>query len=152
MAKVKDYEMPDDLFYHKQYSWVKIEEDDLVRVGMIDFAQKEAGDITYIDLPFEGDEIQANETCGKIQSAKWIGKLVAPLSGEIVEVNYDLEGDATLINSDCYGDGWIFTLAPSKFEEEKAALMQGQAALDWLQKEIEDLEKGKAEGKDYAAE
>jgi len=152
MAKVNNYEMPEDLYYHKEYSWVKIEEDDLVRVGMIDFAQSEAGDITYVDLPFEGDEINAEETCGKIQSAKWIGKLVAPMSGEIVEVNYELEGDATLINSDCYGDGWIFTLAPSKLDEELPGLMKGEAAVEWLKKEIEELEKGKAEGKDYAKE
>ena len=152
MAKVKDFEMPDDLYYHSEYTWIKMEDDDLVRVGLIDFAQSEAGDITYIDLPFEGDEVKANETCGKIQSAKWIGKLTAPLSGEIVEVNYDLEGDATLVNSDCYGEGWIFILEPSNLEEEMSELMKGQAALEWLGKEIEDLEKGKAEGRDYAKE
>ena len=152
MAKVKNYEMPDDLYYHNQYSWVRIEEDDLVRVGMIDFAQAEAGDITYVDLPFEGDEIQIDETCGKVQSAKWIGKLVAPLSGEIVEVNYDLEGDATLINSDCYGDGWIFTMNASNLEGELPKLLKGEDAIKWLEKEIEELEKGKTEGKDYAKE
>lgn len=152
MAKVKNYDMPDDLYYHKDYCWVKIEEDDLMRVGMIDFAQREAGDITYVDLPFEGDEIQVNETCGKIQSAKWIGKLVAPLSGQIVEVNYDLESDATLINSDCYGNGWIFTLAPSNMGEELSGLMKGPDAVSWLEKEIQNLEKSKAEGKDYAKE
>lgn len=152
MAKVKDYEMPDDLYYHKEYSWVKKESDELVRVGLIDFAQSEAGDITYVDLPFEGDEVEENETCGKIQSAKWIGKLVAPMSGEIEEVNYDLEGDATLINSDCYGEGWIFTLRPSNMEEELGKLMKGEDAVKWLEKEIEELEKNKAEGKDYAQE
>lgn len=152
MAKVKNYEMPDDLYYHKDFCWVKVESDDLVRVGLIDFAQSEAGDITYVDLPFEGDAIQANDTCGKIQSAKWIGKLVAPMSGEIKEVNYDLEGDATLINSDCYGGGWIFTLVPENFAEELPGLMKGPDALKWLEQEITKLEKDKAEGKDYAKE
>jgi glycine cleavage system H protein len=149
MAKVKGFEMPDDLYYHNEYSWVKIEDDDMVKVGMIDFAQSEAGDITYVDLPFEGDEVEIDETCGKVQSAKWIGKLVAPLSGEIVEVNYELEGDATLINSDCYGEGWVLCLAPSKLDEELPKLMKGQAAVDWLEKEVEKLEKEKTEGKSY---
>ncbi len=152
MVKVKEYDMPDDLYYHKDFSWLKKESDDLVRVGLIDFAQAEAGDITYVDLPFEGDEVSQDETCGKVQSAKWIGKLVSPVSGEIVEVNYDLESDATLINSDCYGEGWILTINPSNLEEELATLLQGQAAADWLEKEIEEVEKGKAEGKDYASE
>lgn len=152
MADVKGYKMPDDLYYHKDFCWVRFEGEDLVRVGLIDFAQAEAGDITYVDMPFEGDALQANETCGKVQSAKWIGKLVAPLSGEIAEVNYDLEGDATLINRDCYGDGWIFTMRPSNLDEEKAALMQGAAAAAWLEEEVAKVEKGKAEGKSYAQE
>lgn len=152
MAKVKDFEMPDDLYYHKDFCWVRKESDDLVRVGLIDFAQAEAGDITYVDLPFEGDEVAANETCGKIQSAKWIGKMVAPISGEIVEVNYELESDATLINRDCYGEGWIITIRPSDWEGEVADLMQGEAAAQWLEKEIAEVEKGKAEGKSYASE
>ena len=67
-------------------------------------------------------------------------------------MNYELEGDATLINRDCYGDGWIFTMRPSDLESEKAALMQGAAAAAWLEKEIAAVEQGKAEGKSYAQE
>lgn len=152
MVKVREFEMPDELYYHKGFCWVKKESDDLVRVGLIDFAQSEAGDITYIDLPFEGDEVEQDEPCGKIQSAKWIGKLVAPVNGEVVEVNYDLESDATLINRDCYGSGWIMTVRPSDLDGDMANLMQGQPAHEWLEKEIDEVEKGKAEGKDYAAE
>ncbi len=152
MAKVRNYEMPDDLYYHKDFCWVRKESEELVRVGLIDFAQAEAGDITYIDLPFEGDEVTANETCGKIQSAKWIGKMVSPVSGEIVEVNYELESDATLLNKDCYGEGWIITIRPSNLDEEMSELFCGQAALAWLEKEIAEVEKGKAEGKNYASD
>ena len=117
MAKVQNYEMPDDLYYHKDFCWVKKEDDELVRVGLIDFAQAEAGDITYVDLPFEGDEVEADETCGKVQSAKWIGKLVAPVSGEIVEVNVALEDEPELVNSDPYGDGWMIKFKPSNPDE-----------------------------------
>jgi len=152
MAQVKDYGMPDDLYYHKDFCWVRKESDDLVRVGLIDFAQAQAGDITYIDLPFEGDEVNRDETCGKIQSAKWIGKMVSPVTGEVAEVNYDLESDATLINKDCYGDGWIMTVTPSDLEGDLANLVQGSAAVEWLESEIARVEKEKAEGKDYASE
>jgi glycine cleavage system H protein len=152
MAQVKDYDMPDDLLYHKEFCWVRKESDGLVRVGLIDFAQAQAGDITYIDLPFEGDEITQDDTCGKIQSAKWIGKMISPVNGEVAEVNYDLESDATLINKDCYGDGWIMTVTASDLEGDIANLVQGQAAVEWLEREIERVEKEKAEGKDYGSE
>jgi len=79
--------MPDDLYYHKEHAWVRVESPDRVVVGMNDFYQKSAGDTTYIDLPFEGDEVSQGETIGKIQSSKWVGKFVAPVSGEIIEVS-----------------------------------------------------------------
>jgi len=79
--------MPEDLYYHEENSWARVESDGTVTVGMDDFYQKQAGDTTYIDLPFEGDTVSQGETCGKIQSSKWVGKLVSPISGEITEVN-----------------------------------------------------------------
>ena len=141
--RVQDYELPDELHYHKEHTWVRVEDDGRVRVGLNDFAQAAAGDITYVDLPFDGDEVEEGETCGKIQSSKWVGKLIAPVSGEITEVNEELENDATLINRSCYADGWIILIQPGNLDEELANLMQGQAAADWLAKEIEQVEKEK---------
>ena len=141
--KVREYDMPDDLYYHSEHTWIKIEDDGRVRVGLNDFAQAAAGDITYVDLPFEGDEVEPGETCGKIQSSKWVGKLVAPVGGEIAEVNEELENDATLINQSCYGDGWIILIEPGNLDEDLENLMKGQAAADWLEKEIEQVEKEK---------
>ena len=69
------------------------------------FYQKSAGDTTYIDLPFEEDEIEQGETCGKIQSAKWVGKFVSPISGEITQANEELEDYCTLINKNPYDKG-----------------------------------------------
>jgi glycine cleavage system H protein len=149
MAKVRDYLLPDDLYVHKDFCWARVESPDCVRVGLIDFAQAQAGDITYIDLPFEGDEIIANETCGKLQSSKWIGKLIAPLSGAVLAINSDLESDATLVNQDCYGKGWIFTLQPSNLDADLKTLYHGAAAVQWLEGEIERVEREKAEGKDF---
>lgn len=140
--KVREYDLPDDLHYHSDHTWVKVD-GDKVRVGLNDFAQAAAGDITYIDLPFEGDEVEAGETCGKIQSSKWVGKLIAPVSGEIVEVNSELENDATLVNKSPYGDGWFVVIEANNLEEDLAKLMKGQAAADWLEAEIQKVEKEK---------
>ncbi len=150
MAKVKDYELPDDLYYHNEHCWVKVESDSLVRVGLNDFAQQLAGDISYVDLPFEGDAVEKDETCGKLQSSKWIGKLVAPISGEITEVNSELESEANLINKDPYNAGWIIAISPSNLEEELKSLHQGEDAVKWLQSEIDRVDKEIAEGKSYA--
>lgn len=143
MVKVQGYNLPDDLYYHDDHAWAKIESDDTVIVGMNDFYQKSAGDTTYIDLPFEDDEVEQGETCGKIQSAKWVGKFVTPVSGEITEVNEELEDDATLINKSPYDKGWIMKVKPSNLEEDLKNLVTGDDIEPWIKKEIEDAEKKK---------
>jgi glycine cleavage system H protein len=146
MADIEGYSMPDDLLYHEEDTWLKIEGDQ-VRVGMTDFFQKAAGDIVYVDLPFEGDEVEQGEAFGKAQSAKWIGKLIAPLSGTIEEVNYDLDSDSTVINKDPYGDGWVMLLTPSDLEGQKDSLIQGlEGVTDLIKRHIEKAEKLKEEG------
>ncbi len=143
MVVIEGYNMPDELYYHKDHAWVKLESNGNVRVGMNDFYQKSAGETTYIDLPFEGDEVEQGETCGKIQSAKWVGKFVSPVSGEIMEVNEELEDDCTLINKDPYGDGWIMVVKPSNLEHELVTLFNGDKVEPWLKQEIEKTEKEK---------
>ena len=127
--EIQGYNMPEDLYYHVEDSWIKVESDGTVRVGMDDFYQKQAGDTTYVDLPFEGDSVSQGETCGKIQSSKWVGKLVTPISGEIVEVNSELENDCRLINKDPYGAGWIMRIKPTNLDEELKHLAQGPEAI-----------------------
>ncbi len=140
--KIKDYDLPDELYYHNEHAWAKPEPDGRVRVGMSDFFQKAAGEVVYVDLPFEDDDIGQGETVGKVQSSKWVGKLVAPLSGKIVEVNGDLEGQSTLINKDPYGAGWIMVVAPSDWEGEKGVLLHGDTVPAWLEGEIKKAESG----------
>jgi len=77
MAEIEGYDFPDDLYYHEEHSWARVV-DGKVTVGMNDMFQKEAGDIVFVDLPEEEDEVEQGEVCGKIQSRKWIGKLCAP--------------------------------------------------------------------------
>lgn len=146
MADIKGYNMPDDLYYHEEGAWVKVE-GDLVRIGLSDQFQQAAGDIVYVDLPFEGDDIQAGDAFGKVQSAKWIGKLIAPLGGTIEEVNYELDSDSTIINKDPYGEGWVVIVAPADIAAELEGLAHGvEAVTEFIDRQIEKAEKIKAEG------
>ena len=146
MADIEGYNMPDDLIYHEEDTWIKVE-GDKVRIGMTDFFQQAAGDIVYVDLPFEGDDVQQGEAFGKAQSSKWIGKLIAPLSGTIEEVNYELDSDSTIINKDPYGEGWVIVLTPSDLEGEKEGLVEGlEAVTDLIKRHIEKAERLREEG------
>jgi glycine cleavage system H protein len=143
MVEIKGYNMPDDLYYHEEHSWARVD-GNRVTVGMSDFFQKEAGDIVYIDLPDEEEEVSQGEVCGKIQSRKWIGKLVAPLSGEIVQINEDLEEETSLINTDPYEKGWILIIEASDLESELENLIHGDAVTDFIEKELKRAEEEKA--------
>ena len=143
MVEIKGYSMPDGLYYHEDHSWSRVD-GTKVTVGMTDFFQKEAGDIVFVDLPEEEEEVEQGEVCGKIQSRKWIGKLVAPVSGEIVEINEDLEDDTSLINTDPYGEGWILVIEASNLDSELESLMQGEAVVNFLEHEIKVAEEEKS--------
>ena len=143
MAIIKSYDMPDELYYHEEHSWARVE-DNRVTVGMDDIFQKEAGDIVFVDLPDEEDEVEQGEVCGKIQSRKWIGKLCAPVSGEIVEINEDLEDDTSPINEDPYGKGWILVIEPSDLENELKDLIHGDSVVDFIEREIKRTEEERA--------
>jgi glycine cleavage system H protein len=143
MAIIKGYDMPDELYYHEEHSWARVE-GNRVTVGMDDMFQKEAGDIVFVDLPEEEDEVEQGEVCGKIQSRKWIGKLCAPVSGEIVEINEELEDDTSFINQDPYGKGWILVIEATDAENELANLMHGDSLLPFIDQEIQRTEEERA--------
>jgi len=143
MANIKGYDMPDELYYHEEHSWARVEAGK-VTVGMDDMFQKEAGDVVFVDLPDEEDEVEQGEVCGKIQSRKWIGKLCAPVSGEIVEINEDLEDDTALINEDPYGKGWILVIEPSDLDNELGNLMHGDSLMPFIDQEIKRTEEERA--------
>ena len=146
MAEIKGYNMPDELFYHEEHSWAKVD-GVKVTVGMSDLFQKEAGDIVFVDLPEEEDDVSQGETCGKIQSRKWIGKLVSPVSGEITEINEEMEEDTSLINTDPYGEGWILVIEAEdedKLRSELENLIHGDAVRDFIDREVAKAEEEKA--------
>lgn len=133
MADVEGYSMPDDLYYHAEHMWVK-KEGDLIRVGLDDFSQKQAGELSFIELPETSEQIGADQVIGSFETGKWMGKIYSPVAGEIVEVNEELEDDPTLVNSDPYGKGWIFTMKPADMSAVDE-LMHGEDAVGWLKEE-----------------
>jgi len=134
MAKVEEYEMPDELYYHKEHMWAKVE-GNKVKVGLNDFSQKLAGEISYIEMPEEGDEVEQDEVVGSYETGKWLGKLYAPLSGKIISINEEAEDDPTLVNKDPYGEGWLFEMEMSD-PAELDNLMKGEKVISWLKEEI----------------
>lgn len=98
--------VPEDLLYTKNHEWARIEDGTAV-VGITDFAQNALGDITYVELPEEGDSFQAGKVFGSVDSLKTVAELYAPLSGEVLEVNSKLPNNAEQVNEDPYGEGWM---------------------------------------------
>lgn len=101
--------IPADLLYTKDHEWVKID-GDTATVGITDFAQGELGDIVYVEIETEGESIEAGEVFGTVEAVKTVSDLFMPVSGEIIEVNGDLEGNPEVVNSDPYGDGWMIKI------------------------------------------
>ncbi|MDY6052406.1 MAG: glycine cleavage system protein GcvH [Rothia sp. (in: high G+C Gram-positive bacteria)] len=106
--------VPAELKYTKEHEWVgELTADGTVRIGVTDHAQNELGDVVYVDLPEVGETIAAETTFGEIESTKSVSDLFAPLAGEIVAVNEDLENSPEIVNSDPYGAGWLIEVRPS---------------------------------------
>ena len=101
--------IPEELLYSSEHEWA-LEKDGVVTVGITDHAQTQLGDITYVELPEVGTEYEKGDDFGEIESNKSVSQLYAPISGEIVEINEDLDDNPEVINDDPYGEGWIFIL------------------------------------------
>ena len=97
---------PEDLKYHKEHSWVKVD-GNRATVGITDYAQESLGDIVYMDLPDVDAQVEADGEIGEIESTKATSTVISPVSGTIVKVNADLEDAPETINEDPYGKGWI---------------------------------------------
>jgi glycine cleavage system H protein len=97
---------PDDIKYHREHAWVRIEGKHAT-IGITDFAQQQMGDIVYVDLPEIDTEIDADSELSEIESTKATQPVVSPVSGTVVEVNEDLADSPEIINEDPYGNGWL---------------------------------------------
>lgn len=129
-----DHEIPDNLLYTDSHEWLRREEEDpdIATIGITDFAQDEVGDVVYLDLPDEGVGVTAGEPCAEIESTKTVAELYAPVSGEVVAVNRDLEDQPELVNTSPYDEGWMIRVRISDVADLDG-LLDAAAYLSLLQ-------------------
>ena len=137
MVKVDDYEVPEGLYYSKEWTWVKVE-NGKVRIGITDYAQKQLKEIVFADLPRAGDEIVKDEPFGTVESVKSVSDLIAPVSGKVEEVNEEVVDNPGVINEDPYGAGWLILVSPSNLDEDLKTLMSFEESVRWHKKMIEE--------------
>jgi len=109
-------DLPEELKYTDKHEWIRLD-GNVATVGITDFAQGELGDIVFLEMPGVGDQVQAGAECGTIEAVKTVAELFAPLSGKIKEINTALEKDASLVNQDPYGEGWMMRIELSNTGE-----------------------------------
>lgn len=105
--------IPHDLKYAGTHEWVRAEGDGIYTIGISDHAQELLGDMVFVELPAVGDTVTMGDECAVTESVKAASDVYAPVTGEIVEINEELEDSPELINSDAYGDGWLFKVQVS---------------------------------------
>ncbi len=98
--------IPQELKYTKDHEWIRVDGEDLV-IGITDFAQQELGDIVYVEIETEGDELSSGDVFGTVEAVKTVSDLLMPVSGKIVEFNANLEAEPETVNEDPYGKGWM---------------------------------------------
>jgi len=108
--------LPEELLYSEEHEWIK-KEDDHVRIGITAFAQDELGDIVFVELPEVGDTLEKDEPFGSVESVKTVSELYAPLTGEVVEVNEELEDSPEFVNESPYEKAWMVVVKPSNESE-----------------------------------
>jgi len=135
MAMIESYNVPEDLYYTRDHAWVRIEGNQ-IRIGVTDFMQKMAGEITFIRLPRAGKDLEPDKTLFTLQSGKWSGKVLTPVAGKVVDVNKDLADTQKPMNDDPYGQGWVALMEPANMADVASKLLSGDAAIDFLCEEI----------------
>ncbi len=116
------YRIPEDNYYTKEHEWAQVDEN-IVTVGITEFAQNQLGEIVYVELPEEGQKVTQNQPFGVIESVKAVSDLYSPVSGTVIEVNNTLVDDPAPLNDDPMNDGWLIRIEMDT-EKELAQLMR----------------------------
>jgi glycine cleavage system H protein len=124
---------PEDNKYAKSHEYVNVE-GDIGTIGITDYAQKELGDVVFVELPQVGAQLEANEELGSIESVKAVSELFAPVTGEVVEVNEKLADNPELVNTDPWGDGWMIKVKLSS-PDDLDELMNAEEYEEYVEKE-----------------
>ena len=113
--------VPNHLFYTKEHEWIEFK-DDLAIVGITDYAQSQLGDVIFVEFPEIGANLDIGSSFGEIEAVKTVSDLFAPISGNVISINDEIEDTPDLVNTDPYGEGWLIKISPIK-NEQKEELM-----------------------------
>lgn len=128
---MSDTVVKDDRSYSKDHEWIKVEGDVAV-VGITDFAQNSLHEITFVEISEVGTVLEPNGECGLVESMKASSDIFSPVSGEIVEVNAELDDAPEIVNEDPYGKGWMFKIKPSNLDADISGLMDAAAYKEFI--------------------
>ncbi len=124
--------VPEDYYYTKDHEWAQVDEN-VVTVGITDYAQEQLGEVIYVDLPEEGQKVAQNESFGSVESVKAASDLIAPVSGTVIQVNTSHSDNSGLINDDPMNDGWLIRIEMDT-EKELAALLKASDYRNFISK------------------
>jgi len=127
----EEYVVPENLYYTKEHEWLKIE-DDTATMGITDYAQKSLHEIVFVDLPEIKKKVRQMEPIGTVESVKAVSEIYTPISGEIIEVNKELNEKPELVNQDPYGKGWIAKIRLENLDNEIKNLLTPQQYREYL--------------------
>jgi glycine cleavage system H protein len=127
-----DYQLPVQNRYSHDDEWASAIEEGQYRIGISDYAQQELGDVVFVELPDTGTRVEVGRPFGVIESVKAVSDLISPLSGEVIAVNQTLTDSPETVNEDCYGEGWLVTLAVEG-KADFESLMDAEAYLAHIQ-------------------
>jgi glycine cleavage system H protein len=137
MPTIDGYDFPEELYYDEHHQYARVE-GDIVTIGMNHYAQAVAKEINFVGLPRSGRKVDQNKPIGSIESGKWVGRLYAPVSGEVQAANQALEDEPTLINQDPYGEGWIVKIHAFDLGQLSALRHCTDAGFaDWFRAEVQ---------------
>ena len=150
MVTIEGYDFPENLFYNEHSLWTKIDDNNTALVGITDLASKHVEEVTYIDIIFEeGENIKINRPFGTIESGKGSITLYSSITGEIIEINEDLQDDVNQLKTDCYGKGWLVKVKPTNLNTDSEILMKSgtEKLQNWVIKELDRIKKIEEESK-----
>lgn len=136
--QIEDFEFPEELYYDDEHGWARVE-DGVVVQGMTAYGQDLAGEIIYVEVPREGRTVSQGSPFMSMESGKWVGRIKAIVSGEIVEVNEELEWESDIINESPYDEGWLVKIEADNLEEDLSNLYQADddAYAEFVKSEME---------------
>jgi glycine cleavage system H protein len=114
--------IPAELHYTAEHEWVSVD-GTTASIGITDYAQRALGDVVYVSVPAAGTRVTAGEPCGEVESTKSVSDIYSPVTGEVTEVNSDVDEDPGLVNSDPYGAGWLMRIQLDEDEGEPSGLL-----------------------------